>query len=357
MLKAYLSSANLLHNLQVIKSHAQASEVIPLLKANAYGHGMLEVAKRLSPHVNLMGVTSIEKAILLRQSGINNDILLAQGVDSFEDFKVAEAHNFTILVHEKKHLDWLENSVPKNKVKVWIKLNTGLNRLGFSKEEIGSVYSLLLESGKVDVDFLTLMTHLPATGDPSHFSNDLALKVFDEVSLPIKKSVCDSGGIFFFKDYHFDYVRTAIGLFGVSSFTTSAEGLNLKPVMTLKTNLRIVRDIKEGEYLGYYFRTRAQKDMRIGLACVGYGDGYPFTAPTGTPFLVDGKVCPLIGRVSLDVVMLDLENNPQATSDSEITVWGEGLPLDQIIQYTELPPGVMLSNLQARVPRIWDDAV
>lgn len=354
---AYLSGKNLRHNISVIQKKANHSQVIAMIKANAYGHGMVETAKHIDDLNCYMGVASIDDGIDLRNAGIKSNILLIQGPFQTEDIPLAIQYDCDMVFHQKEHISWLDEVSTPNKLKVWIKVNTGMNRLGFSMEEVESVYNTLQDHPKIK-EGISIVSHFSCASKPDGLMNAHQLQCIKDLKRKIntKFSLANTGGIFYFPESHYDYVRPGIAMYGVSSLPgVMAEDLNLKPVMTLKSIVNAVRHVKKGEYIGYSATYQAKEDMIMAVIAFGHADGYPVTAPVGTPILVNGVRCPIIGPVSMDMIILDVTKIKDVKIGDEAVIWGDGLPLDEIIQHTKVSPGSMLALLRSRVKYIWVD--
>ena len=354
---AYLSSKNLRHNISIIQKKAHHSVVIAMIKANAYGHGMVKTAQHIDDLNCYMGVASIDDGIMLRNAGIKSKILLIQGPFEPEDIPLAIQYDCDMVLHQKEHISWLDGIKTPNKLKVWMKINTGMNRLGFSMEDVEHVYKTLQDHPKVE-EGVPILSHFSCASRSDGLMNKYQLQCFKDLKSKIdtKFSLANTGGIFHFPESHYDYVRPGIAMYGVSSLPgIMADDLNLKPVMTVKSIVNAVRHVKKGEYIGYSATYQAKEDMVMAVIAFGHADGYPVTAPAGTPILVNGMRCPIIGPVSMDMIILDVTKIKDVKIGDEVVVWGDGLPLDEIMQHTKVSPGSMLALLRDRVKYIWVD--
>jgi alanine racemase len=357
---AILSTENLLHNLTVIKSRiSPQTKVIAITKANAYGHGIRSVAMRLNKHVDLIGVASIDEALALRNVGVTAGIMLLEGVFQAGELMVAAAEGFHVVFHNNQQLRWIENinNLPMP-LFAWIKINTGMGRIGFRIEEIQDSYKRMRHCDKL-VQPIKLMSHFACSENSNHPLNYKQIQLFNEVTANMdgQRSMCNSGAIFNFPECEFDYVRSGLALYGVSPLiNSSASDLGIKPVMTLQTTLISVYTAKRGDTVGYGARYTCPEDMPIGVLAFGYGDGYPISAPDGTPVLVNNEECSIIGRVSMDMITVDLRNCPNAKIGDTAVLWGEGLPLERIANHTNCIPWSLLTGIQNRVKFIWTRA-
>lgn len=352
---AILSTENLLHNLNVIKNHAPNSHVIAMIKANGYGHGLRSTALRLEKHVYSFGVASIDEAIALRKVNIKIPITLMEGVFEPNELLIAACENFHVVFHEQTQLEWLKTSSLPCSLTAWLKVDTGMGRLGFSPTHAQHAYAQLSNHPQIKQP-LGIMSHFACADDVDHPLNQQQINTFTQFieGKPGIKSFCNSAAIFSFGDHQYDVVRPGLALYGVSPMPNlSTVDLNLKPVMTLQTRLMAVRNVPQHATLGYGARFVCPKNMLVGVIAMGYGDGYPRTARDGTPILVNGVRCPLVGRVSMDMITVDLNACPDAKVDDPVVLWGNGLPIEEVSQYTDQCPYDMLTAVQSRVRFHW----
>ena len=352
---AVLSTENLLHNLSVIKQNASNAKVIAMIKANAYGHGLRSTGIRLEKHVYSLGVSSIDEALALRKAGVKSPITLVEGVFEPDELLIASCQNFHVVFHEVRQVKWLLQSRLPVPLKIWLKVDTGMGRLGFYPEDLGEIYQALSGSDNVVKD-ISILSHLACADDPEHALNEQQIYLFDKVAqdFPGFKSLANSAGIFGLPTTHYDVVRPGIALYGVSPFAhLSAADLGLKPVMTLQTRLISVRNLRKGSSIGYGGRFICPCDMPVGVIAMGYGDGYPRTARDGTPILVNNTHCQIVGRVSMDMITIDLRACPDAKAGDPVVLWGENLPVEEVSAFTSHIPYDLLCGVQSRVNFHW----
>ncbi len=352
---AILSTENLIHNLNIIKQKAPGTKVIAMIKANGYGHGLRSTAQRLEKHVYSFGVASIDEAIALRNAGIKIPITLMGGVFEIDELLVASCQNFHVVIHEEPQIAWLQQINLPVPLKIWLKIDTGMGRLGLKPERMAEVHQLLSNNKNI-VQPINVMSHLACADEPEHPLNKKQFEVFDKFTknLPGAKSLAASPSIFRFPETTYDIIRPGISLYGISPFKhISAQELGLKPVMTLQTRLISVKHRLMGESIGYSARFTCPEDMPIGVIAMGYGDGYPRTARDGTPILVNNVRCQLAGRVSMDLITIDLRNCPNAKVGDPVILWGNGLPIEEVATYTENIPNDLLCSIQNRVKFHW----
>lgn len=352
---ATLSTENLLHNLKIIKSYAHSSHVIAMIKANAYGHGLRSTALRLEKHVYGFGVASIDEALALRHVNIKIPITLMEGIFEQDELLVATREDFHVVFHNETQLEWLKTMSLPSKLTAWLKVDTGMGRLGFTPAQAEDAYKQLSCDLHIKQP-VGIMSHFACADDSAHSLNQEQINNFKQFihNKVGPRSFCNSAAIFSFNDQHYDVVRPGIALYGVSPLAhLSAHDLNLKAVMTLQTRLVTVKQVQKNSTLGYGARFVCPEDMLIGIIAMGYGDGYPRTARDGTPILINGIRCQLVGRVSMDMIIVDLRACPYAKVDDPVILWGNELPIEQVAQYTDQCPYDILTAVQSRVKFHW----
>ncbi|MDD3370834.1 MAG: alanine racemase [Alphaproteobacteria bacterium] len=351
-----LSTSNLLHNLEVIKSKAPKSKIMAMVKANGYGHGIRSVGLRLEGHVDAMGVASIDEAMSLRKVGVSTPITLIEGVYTPEEFALAAELGFSIVFHSQYQIDWLSGAKLPGKLQAWLKVNTGMGRLGFRPgEEAEAAYIKLSQNQSIEQP-VGIVSHFACADEPEHPMNakqTAAFRAFAD-GKPGPKSLCNSPAIFAFPDLHYDWVRPGLALYGASPLANrSAESLNLKPVMTFLTDLIAIQNFRQGDSVGYGASFVCPEDMPVGIVAVGYGDGYPRIVRSGASVLIGGARCPVLGRVAMDMAAVDLRPYAQASVGDKVTLWGEGLPVEDLAEYCDRLSYDLLTGVQYRVRFQW----
>ena len=352
---AILSTENLLHNLEVIKKQAKECEVIAMIKANGYGHGLRSIAVRLDGKVSSFGVASVDEALALRKVNVKAPITLMSGAFEADDLLIASCQNFHLVFHEIQQIEWLDHIKLPKPIKIWLKIDTGMGRLGFNLEKARKVHNVLSKNPQV-IQPIGIISHLACSEEKDNSLNQEQINNFKNfvADLPGPKSLANSGAIFNFEDALYDAVRPGISLYGISPLPNkSASDLELKPVMTLQTKLVAVSNFKKGRRIGYGARFTCPEDMPIGVIAMGYGDGYPRTARDGTPVLVNNKKCQIVGRISMDMGTIDLRNCSDAKVGDPVTLWGNGLPIEEVAQYTDNIPYDLICGIQQRVKFYW----
>ena len=345
-IRARIDSGALRHNLGVAKRKAPRSRVWAVVKANAYGHGLARAAKALAAADGL-GLIELDAAIELRRAGERRPILLMQGFYSAKELEPIAANSLAIVVHDAEQLAMLEKSRLPAKVAVYAKLNTGMNRLGFAEQQFRDALARLARCAAE----VTLMTHF-ADADGKRGVR-WQLERFEQATagMGLPRSLANSAAVLRYPEAHGDWVRPGIMLYGCSPFPDeSADKLGLRPVMTLSSELIAVRELQEGDSVGYGCTFTAREPTRIGVVACGYADGYPRHAPTGTPIVVAGKRTRTVGRVSMDMLFADLTGIPNAAVGSSVILWGEHVSADEVAASAGTVSYELLCALSPRVP-------
>jgi len=338
------------HNLSVAKKSAPDSKCIAVIKSNGYGHGMVEIANALED-ADAFAVARIEEAITLRDAGITLPILLLEGFTSANELMLVQKYKLDSVIHTEIQVQLLEQSEAEA-ITVVVKINSGMHRLGFNPDEIKNIQQQLGKCSSVNKP-IKFMTHFSSADDKQDNKTLKQIEVFYQAieNLPQSEiSLANSAGILGWPQSHASWNRPGIMLYGVSPFINStASEHNLKPVMTLKSHLISVKQIKKGEAIGYGGTYVCDKDMTVGVVAIGYGDGYPRHAKTGTPVLVNNKSCSLLGRVSMDMICVDLSEQATAQVNDPVVLWGEGLPVEEVAAYSDTIGYELLCGVTKRV--------
>jgi len=339
------------YNLSIAKKAAPDSKCIAVIKANAYGHGMVEIAKALND-ADMFGVARIGEAIQLREAGITVPVLLLEGFSSENELNLVRQHKLDCVIHNESQLDLLEQSTGE-KISVYLKIDSGMHRLGFNPDDVVDVMQRLKQNTNVNTP-VKLMTHLANADDKQ---DDTTLKQIDVFYQSIESlsatetSIANSAGILGWPQSHTLWNRPGIMLYGVSPFIKGkASDHNLKPVMTLSSQLIAVKKLNKGDAVGYGGCYVCEKETMIGVVAVGYGDGYPRHAKTGTPVLVKG-------RVSMDMICVDLSLSEQGNAkvNDPVVLWGEGLPVEEIAESADTIAYELLCGVTNRVEFVYLD--
>jgi len=333
-------------NLNVARRYAK-SRILAVVKANAYGHGLLRAASALQA-ADGFALLDIRDAITLREAGFRQMLLLLEGAFGVDDMSLLAEYEISSVLHSHNQIRMLDAYPRRGRLSLWLKLNTGMNRLGFAPEEARAVVSQL--SAHPSVRDITLMTHFANADMPEGIATQFERFNAFAASHNLPRSLANSAALLRHPTTHGDWVRPGIMLYGSSPFEdASAKELGLRPAMTLKSEIISVREIQSGEQVGYGGMFRSESKMRVGVVACGYADGYPRHAPTGTPILVDGQRTKTLGRVSMDMLSVDLSGLSGAGVGSSVTLWGEGLPVDEVAQAAGTISYEVLCALASRV--------
>jgi alanine racemase len=351
MVSATVDTGALRHNLQVVRRWAPRSRVMAVIKANAYGHGLTVVARALES-ADAFAVARVDEGLILRQAGIQTPTVLLEGIFDHEQLLVAATAGFELVVHTPEQIQLLRNAPVGVTFKVWLKLDTGMNRLGFKGPAFGAALDALRGLPAVQAP-VNLFTHLASADAPDLPTTEDQLALFSAVtsSLPGERSIANSAAMLGFAQAQADWVRPGLLLYGASPFSGSiGADYGLRPAMTLHSHVIAVKDLDRGERVGYSGAWVAQRPTRLAVAAVGYGDGYPRSLASGSPVLVNGQRVPLAGRVSMDMIGIDvggMQNTPKL--GDPVMLWGEGLPVEEIAVWADTIPYELLCGISQRV--------
>lgn len=338
------------NNLGEVRKMAPNSAVMAMVKSNAYGHGIERIAEAL-PDVEAFGVASLEEGLHLRSAGIKNAIVLMEGLFDSAELAKAIAHQFTLIVHHMDQVKMLEKSTLNKSLFVWLKIDTGMHRLGFQPQDVLSVYTRLMNCSAVKKP-IGLMTHFAESDSLDRTFTLQQIDLFNSVTKNLvgPRSLSNSGGVLAWPSAHADWVRPGIMLYGASPFP-GHKGVehHLHPVMSLSSELIAIHHLTKGARVGYGGIWSCPEDMRIGVVGIGYGDGYPRHAKNGTPVLVNNQPCPLAGRVAMDMLAVDLRTQPNAKVGDPVLLWGPGLPVEVVAEHSETNSYELLTRITQRV--------
>ncbi len=347
-IQARIRASALRNNLAVARRHARGARLMAVIKATAYGHGLMRAAGALHDADGL-AVLDLEAALQLRRAGYGRRILLLEGFFELPELPVMAQHGLAAVVHSAEQLRMLEALPLGAPLDVFLKLNTGMNRLGLVAAELRPALARLQASRNVGE--ITLMTHFACADDAGGIAAQLERFEAATAGLALPVSLANSATLLRYPHAVRDWVRAGIMLYGASPFADeTAAQLGLEPVMTLQTRLSAVHALAPGEAIGYGATFRASAPMRIGVAACGYADGYPRHAATGTPVLVAGRRTRTLGRVSMDMLCVDLSNLPDAGVGSPVVLWGEGMPVEEVAAAAGTISYELLCALAPRVP-------
>jgi alanine racemase len=320
------------HNLARVRELAPGSRVMAVVKADGYGHGLERVAWALAD-ADAFGVAALADAERLRATGLENRIVLLSGIDAFEDLAELRRLDVDTVVHHRSQLDLLRAEAPGGSpLRVWLKIDTGMHRLGIPISEAAELHAALAALPNVAPEIVE-MTHFASSDEFGGGQTVGQIARFGAATAELEgpASLANSAAILGWPTSHRDWVRAGGALYGLSVVAgkTGAD-FGLRPAMTLSTRLIAVNRINRGERVGYSATWECPEDMPVGVAAIGYGDGYPRSVPAGTPVLVNGRRAPIIGRVSMDLMTIDLRGQPEAKVGDPVVLWGPDLPVEEI---------------------------
>ena len=379
MVSATVDTGALRHNLGVVRERAPGSRVMAVIKANAYGHGLVAVARALADGaegpvgagaaqagaaaggsaavaggsgVDAFAVARVDEGLALRRAGILTRTVLLEGVFDRDQLEAAAVAGFELVVHTGEQIDLLRAAPRGARFTVWLKLDTGMNRLGFKEPAFVAAHAALRALPAVRGS-VNVFTHLASADEPQLATTADQLARFAAVTqgLPGERSIANSAGLLGFAGARADWVRPGLLLYGASPFSgrTGADH-GLRPVMTLRSQIIAVKDLLPGEHVGYGGAWAAQRPTRLAVAAVGYGDGYPRNLGSGSPVLVNGQRVPLAGRVSMDMIGIDVTDLAAVPRVGDpVVLWGEGLPVEEIAAWAQTIPYELLCGISQRV--------
>jgi alanine racemase len=352
------------HNMQRVRDYAPNAKIMAVIKANGYGHGLLRIAEALQA-VDAFAVARVDEGIRLRKAGIKTRIAVLEGFTCAEELDELLHYQLDAVVHSFIQVEIFESRTEQGQIAIWLKLDTGMNRLGFKPNQFNAVYQCLSQCSIIRQP-INLMTHLANADDKQDETTLKQIRLFNDtlatlapkvllseaegLQLGSERSIANSAGILAWQEALTDWVRPGIMLYGISPFSDSTgEQLGLKPIMSLHSRLIAVKLIAKGDKVGYSGTWVCKKPTTLGVVAIGYGDGYPRYAKAGTPVLVNGQRVPLIGRVSMDMITVDLETQPNANPGDPVTLWGDGLAVEEVAFGADTIPYTLVCGVTQRV--------
>jgi alanine racemase len=324
--------ASLRHNFQVARQ-LHGGRVLAVIKANAYGHGDVECARTLQDLADGFAVSSLEEALRLRQHGIGGPIVLLEGFFGQAELGEIEAHNLTPVIHQHEQLEWLKQYRPKQPLPLWFKLDSGMHRLGFNSHALRQAVLEVQAAGLAGG--ITAMTHFANADSPNHSSVMAAVEQFNAAiaDLPVETSLCNSGAILGYPTVRGHWGRPGLMLFGQDPAGSALpQRGTLQPVMELTSEVIAIREIEAGESVGYGSLFTAQSRTRVATIACGYADGYPRSALPGTPVAIGNHQASLIGRVSMDMITVDVTHLPQVNVGDKVECWGRNISVSRVAE-------------------------
>ncbi len=352
---ARIDLAALRRNFQTARNRAGNARVMAVVKADGYGHGIGPVVSALDRLAPKFAVACLEEARAIRKAGLVQPVVLLQGVHAGADIDECARSGFEPVFHSLQQLAWLERS--EERPLFWLKVNSGMNRLGFHPDDLAGVVSRILALGE-DQRLLGFVTHFACADDPDSTMTAEQTSVFEQAtaSFPERmKSVGNSAAHFVTGQPLFDWSRPGIMLYGGSPVIgKTGPELGLEPVMSLEAPLISTRLVPAGESVGYGASWVADRDIRMGMVAIGYGDGYPRHAGTNTPAAINGQRIRLIGRVSMDMLAVDLTGAPEAKEGDSVELWGRTVSVDEVAACAGTISYELLTGITGRVPRHYE---
>ncbi len=338
------------HNLSVVRALAPTSKVMAVIKANAYGHGIEQVARALDT-VDALAVARISEAMDVRYAGIDKPVVLLEGVMRPNELGIASMYNLEIVVHREDQIAALETYSGVGRFNTWLKIDTGMNRLGFDVKDMPSMIERLKQLKCVRKP-IRIMSHFASADLVDRSMSEQQLKEFAKATTDVEGecTFANSAGILNYPGPRQDWVRPGAMLYGISPIQgKTGSDLGLRPVMTLWSRVIAVKPVKAGQTVGYAGTYTAPDDTTIGIIAAGYGDGYPWRTPSGTPVLVNGESYPLVGRVSMDMIAVDLGPDTSVSEGDKSVLWGQGLPVETIAERAGSIPYELVCGISKRV--------
>lgn len=347
-LRARIRTSALAHNLGVAWRLAPGCRLMAVVKANGYGHGLLRSVAAFA-QADAFAVLEIEGAVRLREAGCRREIVLIEGLFEAGELPIAAEHGFSLVVHHEHQIAMLEAARTEHRLRVFLKVNSGMNRLGFAPERVARVHARL--DACAAVSDVVLMTHFANADDELGVAWQLERLRAIPGSRRLPWSLANSAALIRHPLTRCGWVRPGIMLYGSSPFVDEpAQVLGLQPAMTLESRVIATQDLRPGERVGYGGAFTVRKPMRVGIVACGYADGYPRHAPAGTPILIDGQRTRTLGRVCMDALFADLTDLPTAGVGAPVVLWGDGLPVEEVAAAAGTVGYELLCALAQRVP-------
>lgn len=341
------------HNYRLAKACAPQSRALAVIKANGYGHGAVRIAQHLAQEADGFAVACIEEALELRASGIQNRIVLLEGIFTPDELSTAAEQRLTLVVQGEQQLAWLLAAKVTQKLDVFIKIDTGMHRLGFAPDHVKQVYQRL--KACTHVGEIVCMTHFAQADETQLPRTSEQYQTFKQATagLSVACSLANSPAILAWPDTHHDWIRPGIMLYGASPLDQdNAYSLKLKPAMTLESALINVRELPAGEPIGYGARFVTDKPTQVGVVAMGYADGYPRHALDGTPVVVNGQHTRIIGRVSMDMMMVDVTGLNAKIGD-RVELWGSQVSANEVAAHSNTISYTLFTGITRRIPLIY----
>lgn len=346
-----IKASALLHNVAQVKRFAPGKQIIAMVKANAYGCGIRQVTPLLEGHVDAFGVACLEEAMALHTLGIRTPCVIFQGIYHACELQTVAEHGFALVLHQAEQLKWLLATPLKQPISIWVKVNTGMHRLGFNVDELPEVVKALQHCSWVDKE-LGLMTHLACADEPERIENSKQIALFQSLRLPgfSRRSMANSAALIALPQTHEDVVRPGIMLYGVSPFANqTAFDLGLQPAVHFISAISAIHHNPPFAQVGYQASWSSLKPSIIGIVAAGYGDGYPRHIAANASVSILGKRVPIVGRVSMDTLAVDLTHHPELKLGDPVELWGSNILIEHVAKAAGTIAYELLCQTSARV--------
>ena len=344
-------------NLARVRDRAGGAKVMAVVKADGYGHGLERVARALGD-ADAFGVAALGDGLRLRAAGIVNRIVVLSGPDEVADLAELRRLQLDAVVHHESQVRWLEADRDPRPLRVWLKIDTGMHRLGIDPEQVAQTLARLRALANVD-PAIVLMTHFAASDEFDKPTTAEQVACFDAATLdlPGERALANSAAVLGWPQSRGNWVRVGGLLYGLSVVAgeTGADR-GFEPAMTLSTRLISIKNVRAGEAIGYASTWRCPEDMPVGVAAIGYGDGYPRNVDAATPVLIGGRRAPIVGRVSMDLITIDLRGPPTAQVGDRVVLWGRDLPVEEIAAHAGTISYDLACGMTKRVLFVEDEA-
>jgi len=355
--QAIINLSHIKSNYEMANQWAPRSKNMAIIKANAYGHGLVEVAQALESIVPAFGVAIFDEAVELRKAEIKKNILILQGISSVEELNYACENDLWITIHNRVQLDLLLSTPHERAISIWLKFDTGMHRLGFSKSELRGVLEQTKACKWIN-EKVVISSHFSCASEFYNKETARQLEQFTDTLFfvngdeNIELSFANSPAIAHLPSANFDWNRPGIMLYGLPLFDICHESdEHLIPAMTFESRVIGIREVKKGDFVGYSKKWRAERDSKIATIEVGYADGYPRQAKNGTPVLINGQRAKLAGIVSMDLISVDVTDIVNARMGDLVELWGENLCANEVASYADTIGYDLISGVSQRVPR------
>ena len=346
-----LNISALRHNACRARELAPKAKLMAVIKANAYGHGLILVANHLAEYVDAFAVARIDEALRLREANVQQRILVLQGFSSLDELKLMQCYQLESVIYTEQQVDILEIANLPGVMTIWLKIDTGMNRLGFPPEQFAAVLQRIKQCSSVHTE-ISFMTHFANADDLQDNKTTQQLQLFNETTKNHSgaKTSANSAAIIAWPETCQDWVRTGLMLYGVSPMLQqTAQQQELAPVMSLYARIIAIKQLKTGETVGYGATWVADRNTLLAVVSIGYGDGYPRHAKQGTPVLINNQRLPLVGRVSMDMITVDITEHTDIKIGDQVLLWGNGLPIEEIAASADTIPYTLLCGITQRV--------